>query len=90
MLSDRAYRLKGGVFSRLGPLKEIFAFNRATRERWVAEEASQVPRGARVLDVGAVHAHFAICLLIATMWHKILRLLNLCNCRVGKDMAGWM
>jgi len=53
MLSDRAYCLKERVFSRLGPLKEILAFNRATRERWVAEEASQVFRGARVLDVGA-------------------------------------
>jgi SAM-dependent methyltransferase len=53
MLSDRLYRLKEIVFSKLPFVENIFAFNRNERERWIAHEASTLPKGARVLDVGA-------------------------------------
>lgn len=33
--------------------KRLFAFNELDRNAWVARQASQVPAGARVLDVGA-------------------------------------
>jgi predicted SAM-dependent methyltransferase len=41
-----------GAASRL-PLAEIHDFNQRERDRWVAEQAREVPEGARVLDVGA-------------------------------------
>jgi len=53
MLSDRLYRLKEIVFGKLPSIENIFAFNRNERERWIALEASGLPKGARVLDVGA-------------------------------------
>lgn len=31
----------------------LFAFNQVNRDRWVAEQAANVPAGARVLDMGA-------------------------------------
>lgn len=34
-------------------LKQILAFNEVSRDSWVAERASEVPAGARILDVGA-------------------------------------
>jgi SAM-dependent methyltransferase len=36
-----------------GPLAEILDYNQRDRDRWVAARAAEVPRGSRVLDVGA-------------------------------------
>lgn len=35
------------------PLTEIHLFNQRTRDRWVSQKASEIPAGAKVLDVGA-------------------------------------
>jgi predicted SAM-dependent methyltransferase len=35
------------------PLDEIHLFNQRTRDRWVAQKASAIPPGSRVLDIGA-------------------------------------
>jgi len=33
--------------------RELFAYNQVRRDRWIAQQASQLAAGARVLDVGA-------------------------------------
>lgn len=37
---------------------DLFAFNLRNRDRWIAEQAAGVPRGSRVLDVGAGSAPY--------------------------------
>jgi ubiquinone/menaquinone biosynthesis C-methylase UbiE len=53
MLSDPVYRLKEIVFKRLPFIENVFAFNRSSRDRWIASEASRLLPGLKVLDVGA-------------------------------------
>ncbi len=46
--------------SLLAPLKQsdLFAFNLRNRDRWVAQQAALLPKGARVLDAGAGSAPY--------------------------------
>jgi SAM-dependent methyltransferase len=41
-----------GLRSRLAQ-SELFSFNLVRRDRWIAEQAAQLPAGTKVLDVGA-------------------------------------
>jgi SAM-dependent methyltransferase len=41
-----------GLRSRLAQ-SELFSFNLVRRDRWIAEQAAQLPSGTKVLDVGA-------------------------------------
>lgn len=45
--------LKDIIFRFFTPLERIFAFNRKRRDDWVAMQASKIPVGSKVLDVGA-------------------------------------
>jgi SAM-dependent methyltransferase len=63
------YRAKEVIFSKFPFVGNIFAFNRYTRDRWIAWEASHLPAGSYVLDVGAgscpYRGFFAHCRYIA-------------------------
>ncbi len=43
-----------------GRLRKIFAFGDYERDQWVAKEAKQVPKGSRVLDVGAGNCRYRL------------------------------
>jgi SAM-dependent methyltransferase len=43
---------------RLLAASDLFAFNVRNRDKWIAEQAASVPRGTRVLDVGAGSAPY--------------------------------
>jgi len=63
------YRLKEALFRRVPALAGIYAFNKTERAKWVAARASQVPPGARVIDIGAgscpYRAYFSHCEYVA-------------------------
>ena len=47
-----------GRFRRLFATSDLLAYNVLNRDKWVAAQASAVPRGTRVLDVGAGSAPY--------------------------------
>jgi SAM-dependent methyltransferase len=53
MLPNMLYHFKEFVFTKFPCIKKIFAFQRYTRDQFIAYEASLIPSGSRVLDAGA-------------------------------------
>jgi ubiquinone/menaquinone biosynthesis C-methylase UbiE len=75
MLPRILYDLKEVIFLKLPIFKKIFAFNRYTRDQFIAYEASLIPAGSRVLDAGAgtcpYRKLFAHCNYIAQDFAKL-------------------
>lgn len=41
------------ILKNIGFIKNIYAFNVTNRDRWIKSQASTIPKGSKVLDVGA-------------------------------------
>ena len=53
MERNQVRTFKDLIFRAFSPIEAIFAYNRMRREAWVTKQAQAIPKGSKVLDVGA-------------------------------------
>lgn len=53
MKKNQVLVLKVFLFRVFKPLESIFAYNRIRRDKWMIKQANNIPKGSKVLDVGA-------------------------------------
>lgn len=54
----KLYKPKQALFNLIPALGHVFEFNRTSRDRWIAREASNISFGAAILDIGAGSAPY--------------------------------
>jgi SAM-dependent methyltransferase len=54
----KLYKPKQALFNLIPALGHVFEFNRTSRDRWIAREASNISFGSAVLDIGAGSAPY--------------------------------
>ena len=52
-MNNKVIVFKVFLFKLFKPLEKIFAYNRMRRDRWLTEQANKIPKGSKVLDIGA-------------------------------------
>lgn len=53
MKENKIIVLKVFLFKLFKPLERVFAYNRMRRDGWLAEQANNISKGSKVLDIGA-------------------------------------
>ncbi|MAZ57741.1 MAG: SAM-dependent methyltransferase [Gammaproteobacteria bacterium] len=52
-MNNKVIVFKVFLFKLFKPLEKIFAYNRMRRDRWLTKQANKIPKGSKVLDIGA-------------------------------------
>lgn len=53
MKKNKIIVLKIFLFKFFKPLERIFAYNRMRRDKWLIKQAKKIPKGSKILDIGA-------------------------------------